>query len=218
MSRIIRFEGDSISSNGFPSTGGYSGYPGTSPPGYVFPYQFEGGQAATYGTNYAIVASTIGRPGDTYPTTNSIYARQSMILAAYVPGKLNILTLLIGTNTNGSQTELDYLFAYHDTMKAAGFVTIGCTILPVGVKPTGWTVRDGLFNTRIREAVGTHIDALCDFCSDAIMGPDDAPQNILLYHDDHTHPQALGLTYMSRCMWPVLETLITSENRNLRLG
>ena len=107
-----------------------------------------------------------------------------------------VVTVLIGANGLANAATVEgwtaSLLSYADTLRAKGYKVALGTILPQyhADNPT----YDKIFNSRravvnesIRNAVGTHIDAVIDFAADPVMGPDSAAKNTALYRDG-THP------------------------------
>jgi len=238
MTRYLFCEGDSITQNGYLQNPAVTGLPG-----YLFNYLLTGGQAFTFVTNFAVGAATIGTSADLsnpytpngsggFTGANSIWGRQALIQAQYIPGYLNVLTLLIGTNGAMSSAGLASLLSYCSAMKATGFTMLVCTVLPLqdaNVNTPGTisqagtssfnVTRKGTFNPGILAAVGNQIDAVADFASDSIIGADVAPWDLNLFPaSDGTHPGAYGEPRLSNIMWRPMETLITQGSRNLRLA
>lgn len=144
-------------------------------------------------------------------TLNLIYRQAeldaSLPNAADRAGRKFILTVLIGANDlqayyGGSATNfLNYLWAYTDARRAAGWTVGVATILPKGSTRTGYAQHNTLratVNPLIRTAVGTHCDFVIDFAADATMGPDSAPNDATLQGDgnklylDGLHPSSLS--------------------------
>lgn len=178
--RVLVAEGDSI-------TGDQS---------YCYPY------AATYSPG--ILGVNLGVSGSSLA---NLVSRASVATAVVPPSpgsRKFIASVLIGANdlrTYPGATDAaaaaaytTALFAYYATLKAAGFLVVGCTILPVSgtANDTEHNARRAIVNANIVAAVGDEIDAVADFADDATMGPDDSFTESAEHWTDGVHPDASG--------------------------
>ncbi len=185
----VLHEGDSIS-GGFPN-----GYAAANPS--VTPF-----------TNASAGFSRLAGPGPSPPTLESRFADD----IAYLP---QVFTVLIGANDMTTSGDIDYsglgnhpdptawladLFAYFADWKAAvpGVYIMACTLTPrsgIGNVLFGeaFAHRRAIVNQALRDAVGTEIDAVCDFAANATIGDDADADDTSKYYDG-LHPTSPSTT------------------------
>lgn len=180
--RVLVAEGDSI-------TGGET---------YCYPYVYgDNADPSVLGANLAVSGSSLA----------TLVARQDAVTAIIPPNpgsRKFIASVLIGANdlrtypgASDAAAAAAYttaLFEYYATLKAAGFLVVGCTILPVSgtANDSEHNARRAIVNANIVAAVGDEIDAVADFADDATMGIDDSYTTTAEHWTDGVHPDASG--------------------------
>ena len=188
-------EGDSITNDAFSFALG-NGAP-------AYPGQYSAMRTSVIYHNLSVVACTLTDLQSRSPSPKS-YKGQ---------GK-NVLSVLIGhndiaTSYHTGRTRAGFLSAlanYLDARRSAGLKVVICTILP-SMASSSFNTERRACNEVISTWVGTHADALCDFASNATMGPDAAATDTTLYRSG-VHPTALGHKVLKGVIQPVLDGLI----------
>lgn len=133
-------------------------------------------------------------------TTADAVTRAALMGPATGSGK-DIWTILMGANDVGgyagasdtiaAQNWCNAMFALTDERRSAGYIVGVATVLPIGSAPTH-NARRNIANPLLRAAVGTHIDFIIDFDTDAQMGIDTAAADYPANWADTIHPSATG--------------------------
>jgi lysophospholipase L1-like esterase len=193
-------EGDSISAG----AGSYNSLWSMATSDVKFYRQAVGGAALGFATDPA--------------TANTLYARKQAVLDRKPSSGKFIVSILIGANDLGGSDPVQYvnrLFVLTDQFRAAGARIVIGTILPQGPQAgPNWMVHNqkrATANQLIRQAVGSRIDAVADFASDPVIGPDAAGSNTLLF-SDHLHPSwgaEGGHEYMYRVYKATMDRILS---------
>jgi hypothetical protein len=133
-----------------------------------------------------------------------------------------VVTVLIGANDmlNYSTTQqwLDALWGYTDTLRGEGYKVAVATVLPrVAGAPANqvpFNTRRAEVNTAIRNAVGTHIDAVIDYAANTTIG-DDADATDTAKYPDGLHPSDSTHAIMKSIYEPVVNNLLTTGPQGL---
>lgn len=156
-------------------------------------------------------------------------------LIASHPGFQNyVLTVWIGANdfvygsNSGATTMTNYLAAlsaYCDARRAAGWKLILCAETAAyhsgGVQEpnyTDWQTFRPALNTAMASWVGLHVDQVCDFEHNTILGPQAAADNSLYFNqgnlpgDDSVHPSQYGQSLLVSTMRHAISSIISIGN------
>lgn len=167
--RFVSAEGDSITALG---QGYYAAYaPNAAKP--------------VAGINFAVSGSAI----------TDLVSRGATVDLGYRAGATNILTVLIGANdlggyAGGESAWFAALMSYVSARRSVGWKVGVCTVLPKN--DATHNTRRNIVNPQIRSAVGTQIDFVIDFDTDAQMGIDNSFTAFPANWTDGTHPNATG--------------------------
>lgn len=152
-----------------------------------FPY----GQRAASGRGSNTQANVFAVTGSTMTEVN---ARAALVDAAVDAATTSVLTLLIGANDfSAGTTAADLLAAIKTYCLARKAAIPSRKIVVMTLLPNtrvGFNAYRSAFNILVA-ADSSFYDALCDFASDPVMGPDAAASDNSLYGDE-IHPTQLG--------------------------
>lgn len=156
-----------------------------------FPYLFGANASpVVQGVNYAISGSTLANLTSRATTVDGIIPPNK-------GSKKYILSVLIGANDlSGYSSAANYitdLRTYCAARRAAGWLVVVCTILPIDGGTTH-NSRRATVNTDITTnfVSGGYADAIADLAADATMGPDNSRTLDGTKWTDATHPSAAG--------------------------
>jgi hypothetical protein len=191
--RIYAVEGDSISC--------------TSALAYPYVYGANA-NPIVYGSNFAQSGNGLANLIDREPYLDAI-------IPPAKNGRKFILSILIGANDLSQQAGTDAVAAanwsaklatYCDARRAAGWLVVLCTILPI-INPAGavHNARRAIVNPTILSWVGVHCDAVADFTV-TTMGPDAAASDVSLFYDG-VHPSTAGHAILEAVTRPLINAL-----------
>lgn len=183
---------------------------------------YEGDSISSYSGNYTgLITDVLSVTGRFNLTTSNFAvggsrladcaARASTVDAAYVADKVNILSILIGTNDlaagypGGVSAWITAYAAYLDARRLIFEYVMPITI----ISRSGLTDTDRhAANAGINGFVGSHCDIVADAgATSTIMGTDGACNDNTLFMDA-VHPTALGYGHMRDSILPSLRLLI----------
>ena len=199
-SRVVAFEGDSISSD-----------QGTGK-GFVRLYKVN--QTIP---SWVITRSRSGSNITGSDTSTSLTARATELDTAFPSRSMTkILSVLVGANdlwlAADTATWLSNLQTYVANRRAAGWKVAVCTVLAKGtVQSSSYVLhnsRRATVNTALRTWVGLgYCDALVDFAADAVMGTDAAANDLGIWNADGLHPNAAGQVLLEAILRPVIDAI-----------
>lgn len=137
-------------------------------------------------------------------------------LDAVLATKPDLVSIYIGSNDIAIASKypsvdafIVKLKAYVDPIRATGARVVLCTILPKQTTDATASARFNSirreFNEKIRKV--TWIDGIADFGAHPVMGPDEAPFNLLLFQPDGQHMTAVGHEHVYSLYRPAMDKL-----------
>ena len=170
----------------------------------------------TYAASHAIKTISYTSKAVGGSNISIMTARASGVDALIVPGALNILSVLLGTNDQVGAPDnfssfLTALASYWDARRTAGWnKLVGINIPPRSVGSGGNANARATSRSTFTTWLGTgRIDALVDLTSDPTWGPDAAAENVSLYSDG-VHPSQTGEDVWETILRPVMNRLLNA--------
>jgi lysophospholipase L1-like esterase len=153
-----------------------------------------------------MVVSRFANPGD---GLNALIARGSTVDASHIDGRLNILSVMIGSNDLSSMTPSTWLTSYASYLSARMLVFERVLVMTITSRGSGTTATNRhAANTGIVGFQGVNCTAVADVGNvTARLGADSAylDTNIIA---DGVHPTTLGYSYLAEDILPTLRMLI----------
>ncbi len=196
---VVLVEGDSIPLS--PATADYAGFAGR--------IEYAANQKWML-DNKAVSGSTVVNGADAASLSGTRATALDALRTSYAsanPGKRVVTVVHCGHNDlagNGHDAAAytAQLATYLDARRAAGHITVVCTI-PPSTSNVAFNTARATANTTIRGWTGGRVDYLCDWDLTA-MGPDAAASDTTLYSDG-IHPTELGTIVLADYLAGILQ-------------